>query len=38
MQKANKGDLFMLRNLIASVVYAEMKALKKIAGNLQEEK
>lgn len=34
MQKANKGDLYMLRNLMVSVVYEEMKALKKIIESL----
>lgn len=35
MKKANKGDLSLLRNLIISVVYEEMKAMKKIIENLR---
>ena len=34
MQSANKGDLYKLRALILSVIYEEMKSLKRIVENL----
>ncbi|HAS17217.1 MAG TPA: cell filamentation protein Fic [Nitrospiraceae bacterium] len=34
MQRANKGDLYMLSTFILSVIYEEMKSLKRIVENL----
>lgn len=34
LQKANKGDLYKLRSFILSVVYEEMKSLKRLVESL----
>src|SRR4030066_924994 len=34
MQKANKGDLYILQTVILSVIYEEMKSLKRLVESL----
>jgi len=34
MQKANKGDLYILQTFILSVIYEEMKLLKRLVESL----